>query len=286
MPRVTALIVLLVLVCALEAPALESRRFALMEDLGTESLFDCYLNYYYYTPCPTYGWFWSFTGWDFYDKVGIFFQVGDISMYTGQVCDPQTCHTLERFRVLDFAGYGTVHPCIGGVIFDIYCCDEYGCPVGPSLWSSGEFWTGYAWNYIDVEPPLCITDCSAGGNPAGGPRILITATHIGRGDPTYPAWGFDNMSTPVQMGCDMHDYSCFPALYPRPYNSYYPVIHSGFYGQDFEYCPPLWFRDERDSTPDATEYGYIELAWRIYLACTGPSDVQPATWGNIKSMYR
>jgi hypothetical protein len=268
------------------AVALESGEIKMREDLGMEPLWDCYLNYYYYTPCPTYSWFWWFTGWDFYDKVGAFFQVGDISMSTGTACDPHTCFSLERIRVLDFAGYGQVHPSVGGVIFDVYCCDEYGCPVGPSLWNSGEYWTGYAWNYVDVTPPLCLSSCAVGTGPISAPRLLVTATHIGRVDPTYPAWGFDNVSTPVMDGCELHESSCMPTTYPRPYNSYYARMHSGFYGQDFEYCPPLWFRDWRDSTPDAAEYGYIEICWRVYLVCSGPTDVQPTTWGNIKSMYR
>ena len=63
-------------------------------------------------------------------------------------------------------------------------------------------------------------------------------------------------------------------------------MHSGYYGQGFRYCPPRWFKDGRDTTPDAIEYGYVELAWRIYLTCSGPSGVEPTTWGNIKSMYR
>jgi hypothetical protein len=84
----------------------------------------------------------------------------------------------------------------------------------------------------------------------------------------------------------MHEYSCLPTIYPRPYNSYYPTIHSGFYGQNFGYCPPMWFADSRDTSPDATVYGYVELAWRIYLVCSGPTNVEPTTWGNIKSMYR
>jgi hypothetical protein len=284
-----ACVLLSALLIALACPAmaLESTEFRMRDDFGMEPLYDCRMNYYYYTPCPTYSWFWAFSGWDFYDRIGAFFEVGDISMFTGQACDPVQCHTLDQFRVLDFAGYGTIHPSIGGVIFEIWCSDEYGCPIGPPLWSSGEWWTGYAWNYIPVYPPLCLTGCSAiQGDPPARPRILITASHIGRYNTTYPSWGFDNISTGVEVGCDMHEYSCLPSLYPRPYNSYYPTIHSGFYGQDFEYCPPLWFRDKRDTTPGATQYGYIEMAWRIYLTCSGPTNVEPTTWGNIKSMYR
>jgi hypothetical protein len=83
----------------------------------------------------------------------------------------------------------------------------------------------------------------------------------------------------------MHDYGCLPGLYPRPYVSHYPSIHSGYYGQDFEYCPPQWLKDRGDTTPDANQYGFIELAWRLYLTCSGPSEATTTTWGDIKAMY-
>jgi hypothetical protein len=276
--------VLLLLVST--AGAFESAQYRLRDDFGSEPLYDCQLNYYYYTPCPTYSWFWGFYRWDPGDILGAWFQVGDLSMYTAETCDPTTCHTLEQIRVLDFAGYGTIHGCLFCVEFDVYCCDAYGCPVGPSLWNSGTMGTDYAWNYIMVDPPISICGCSVNpGSPPSAPRILVTVTHTGS-DCSYPDWGADNISTAALQGCDMHEYSCLASLYPRPYSSYYPTIHSGFYGQNFEYCPPLWWADGRDTTPDATEYGYVELAWRIYLICSGPTNARPSTWGNIKSMYR
>jgi hypothetical protein len=63
-------------------------------------------------------------------------------------------------------------------------------------------------------------------------------------------------------------------------------MHSGFYGQNFTYCPPQGLLDGRDTTPDGTQFGFVELAWRVYLLCTGPTAGEPATWGDIKSMYR
>ena len=84
----------------------------------------------------------------------------------------------------------------------------------------------------------------------------------------------------------MHDLGCLPALYPRPYVSHYSTIHSGYYGQDFAYCPPQWFKDCRDTTPDGSQYGYIELTWSIVMRCVGPSKVEATTWSAIKSMYR
>jgi hypothetical protein len=117
----------------------------------------------------------------------------------------------------------------------------------------------------------------------------VTITHDGvdRFGPAdnYNAWGTDAISIPLQDGCIMHDLGCLPVLYPRPYASHHNTIHSGYYGEDFEYCPPQWFKDQNDSTPDASEYGFVELAWRIYIACEGPTAPQPATWSSIKSMY-
>jgi len=282
----------LVLVLATSVYGFEKKAFQMREDFGTEPLYNCYLNYNYYIPCPTYSWFWSYTGWSANDMIGEFFTVGDPSMFTSTgcppytTCDPLMAHTIEQFRILDFAGYGTIYPGLFTVAFDIWCSNAEGCPVGASLWNSGpvEFCVG-GWNYIDVNPDLCLTNCYSElvGGIKSAPRFLITATMIGT-TPTYPAWGMDNLSTPVTYPCAMHDYGCCPALYPRPTFSHYTTIHSGYYGVDFAYCPPAWFLDGRDSTGDV--YGFIELAWRVYMANSGPTAVEPSTWGNIKSMYR
>jgi len=277
------LTLVILLAAATSAAALETKVYQMKEDFGSEPLYDNMLNYYYYIPCPTYSWFQSFTGWERGDIVGEWFQLGDISTGNWEPGDPVNCRTLEIFRILDFAGYGTVRPGIFTVEFDIYCTDEYGCPIGPSIWNSGPFETGFAWNYIYVDPPLDICDCI--GGPESGPRILVTATHTGYAG-IYPAWGTDVISTHIEEGCPMHDQGCLPALYPRPYSSHYSSIHSGFYGQDFQYCPPQWFKDSGDPTPDGTQLGFTELCWRLYVTCAGPSANQPATWGSIKSMYR
>ena len=287
-------LVALILVISIPAYALEGRAYKMREDLGFEPLIDGALQYFYYAPCPQpeYYWFWAFIGdlghWENGTAVGAWFEVGDLSMAYFDVCDPTQCHTLERVRVLDFQGVGG-YPGFFRCRLDIYCCDEYGCPVGPSLWSQ-QCWTWFAWNYFDIDPPLCLTGCSADpGPPASRPRILVTMTHDGfsYGYPeiNYNTWGADAISLLIEEGCVMHDESCLPVLYPRPYNSHYNTIHSGYYGQDFEYCPPQWFRDQNDSTPDASEYGFVELCWRIYLGCSGPTAGQPATWSSIKSMY-
>jgi len=278
-------ILTLVLLLAVAAPAiaLETRVYQMKEDFGSDPLYDNMLNYYYYIPCPTYSWFQAFSGWDRGDIIGEWFQLGDMSTGNWEPGDPINCRTLEIIRILDFAGYGTNRAGMFTVEFDIYCTDEYGCPIGPSIWNSGPFETGFAWNYIYVDPPLDICNCPP--SPESGPRILVTATHTGS-DGIYPQWGTDIISTHIDEGCPMHDYGCLPALYPRPYSSHYSSIHSGFYGQDFQYCPPQWFKDGGDPTPDGTQYGFTELALRLYITCARPSANQPATWGSIKSMYR
>ena len=277
---------LIVCVLVSSAMAFEKKAYKMREDFGTAPLFDCALQYYYFIPCPTYSWFWAFSGWEYGDIVGKWFEIGDLSTAGFGACDPVECQTLETIRVMDLCAYGTPYPNIHIVEFEVFCCDEYGCPVGPALWSSGTLETGYNWNYLWVEPPLSICSCaSAPGPPPSAPRILVTATHLGW-EPTYPAWGTDNISAPLAEGCTMHDEGCLPALYPRPYNSHYGTMHSGYYGQDFEHCPPLWLKDGADTTVDGSQYGYVELAWRIYMVCSGPTETEPTTWSNIKSIYR
>jgi hypothetical protein len=273
------------------ASGLEQRAAQMKEDYGSEPLTSCYLNYYYYIPCTTYSWFWALDGYPTGAMIGAWFTVGDPSMGNVSQCNPTVCQQIDQFRILDFAGYGTYadgkYAGRYTVEFDIYCADADGCPVGPSLWNSGPWETAQGWNYIPVSPPLSICRCDAvPGLPASAPRILVVATHTGIPG-GYPAWGADMISKTLGLGCAMHDTGCLPALYPRPYASHYGTMHSGYYGNgSFQYCPPRWFKDGADPTPNGTQYGYVELAWRIYLSCTGPSATVPATWGTIKSMYR
>ena len=279
-------VLLLVLVLGTHVSAFEKRAYIMADDFGTDLAYDCYLNYYYYVPCPTFAWFWGFSGWAPGDKIGAFFQVGDMSMFSGSACDPRNCHSLVGIRVLDFAGYGTVYPGRFSVEFDVYCSDGQGCPVGPALWSSGPLETGFGWNHIPVEPALHLSDCSAdsGFSPAY-PAILITATMVGT-EGGYPQWGFDNISSAAAAGYELSDYSRLAALYPRPYSSHYGTIHTGYYGPGFTHCPPIWFCDGRDSGSDCGRHGFIEVAWRIYLDCSGPRHTGPDALGGIESTDR
>jgi hypothetical protein len=286
----TILALALVLVLATSAVALEKKSYQLKEDFGTAPLYDCALNYYYYIPCPTYSWFWSYTGWTPGEVIGMCFNIGDQGTGGYAPCDPSMCQKLEQFRILDFAGYGTVYPGLFTVEFDVYCAGEYCCGTAAPymhLWNSGPLETGYAWNYFVVDPPLCLTPCCLESRPGCSPSIVLTATHTGT-DGVYPAWGMDNISTAIETGCVLHDYGCLPAAYPRGWcGGAEPKVHGGYIGTfPFQYWPPLMFCDGRDTTPDCSQFGGIELAWRIYLICDGSTATKPSTWGNIKRIYR
>lgn len=277
---------ILILAAATAVSGLEREAYQMRDDFGMAPLSDGSLSYFYYIPCPTYSWFWSYTGWKPNDIVGAFFTVGDQGTGGSDPCDPFTCHTVAALRVLDFAGYGTVYPGLFTVEFDLWRSDEQGCPEGGSIWSSGPYETSFGWNYVLFEPPLCLTDCAAlPGPPPSSPRVLLTATMVGS-DGVYPAWGTDNIGKPADLGTVMHDAGGMAALYPRPTTSHYPTMHSGYYGPNFQYCPPLWIADGADTTPDAGMYGFIELAWTIYFICQGPAAAEPSTWGSIKRIYR
>jgi hypothetical protein len=276
-------IMALVMLQPASAGEVQKQSFQIREDFGTEPLYDCYMQYYYYIPCPTYSWFWGISN-EGQDMYGVFFKVGDISMDTGQPCVDFMCFELISFRVLDFAGYGTAYPGLFTVKFDVWCSDDNGCPVGPPIWTNPSYETAYGWNYVNLH--ISLLGCETEYNPTpAAAQFLITATEVGA-DATYPAWGFDNISDGYHAGCEMHDVSSFPALYPRPSNGHYETMHTGYYGSNFEYCPPLWVCDGGDTTAACDEYGFIELAWRAYFYCMGPAGSEPTTWGNIKSMYR
>ena len=283
------IVLALVLVLASSAFALEKKAYQMREDFGTEPLYDGTIGYYYYIPCPTYSWFWSYTGWVPGEIIGNCFTIGDQATGTlpGTFLDPAVCHELEIIRILDFAGYGTVYPGQFTVEFDVYCAEVCCDAVAPvtHIWNSGPFETGFAWNYIYVDPPLCLTACDPTGVDVK--PFVVTATHTGT-DGIYPAWGMDNISTTLELACDFHDYSCLPAPYPRVgCGMGTPAVHGGYIGTfPFEYWPPDPFLDGRDTTPDGSQFGAIELAWKCYIICAGPTATEPSSWGNIKSMYR
>jgi hypothetical protein len=278
------LVIALVLVLATSAFGLEKKAYQLKDDFGMEPQYDGALQYYYYIPCPTYSWFWAYTGWVPGEVIGSTFCIGDQGTGGWAPLDPLNCNTLEQFRILDFAGYGTVYPGLFTVEFDLWCGDG-----AYHLWNSGPYETGFAWNYIPVVPPVCFTECLGYGSVCCDPAtlpILITATHTGTNG-VYPAWGMDNISTGIEVGCVFHDLGCLPAVYPRTSPCTPGGVHGGYISDGITwYTPAIGFADGRDTTPDASQFGFIELAWRVYIICEGPTATEPSTWGNIKSMYR
>jgi hypothetical protein len=281
------IVLALVLVLASSAFALEKKAYQMREDFGTEPLQnEGWINYYYYVPCPTYSWFWAFTGWTPGEIIGHWFDSTQEGTGGSGNLDPMSFQQLSTIRILDFAGYGTVYPGKFTVEFDVYC-GQAACGVADPLvhlWNSGPFETGYAWNYIPVEPYVCIGQCQEYWEIR---PFVITATHTGT-DGVYPAWGMDNISTAIEQGCPLHDYGCLPAAYPRGQcGTGVRAVHSGYIGfAPFQYWPPLAFLDGRDTTEDGSQFGAIELAWRAYFTLGEPTATEPSSWGNIKSMYR
>jgi hypothetical protein len=271
--------------------AFEAEPYMMAEDFGNEPLYDCAHQYYYYIPCPTYSWFWAYSGWKPGDILGASFTIGDTPTGGYWPCDPMTCRSIETIRVLDFAGYGTVYPGLFTIELDLYCCDTEGYPCY-HLWNSGPFETQYGWNYIEARAPVstvtCLEECDLWWTDSS---IALTMTMTGT-EGLYPAVGFDNISSSVHTGCIMHDYGCLPAVYPRTWaGGTGPKVHSGYLGSHaFQYWPPLPLPDGSPYDPVMkVRFGFVEAAWRIYVICTGPAlreaGTHPTTWGAIKSMY-
>ena len=278
------LVLLLVLVIATPAFGLKATAYKMVEDFGTHPPHDCALQYYYYIPCPTYSWFWAFSNWSPGDLVFVCYNIGDEGTGGFPICDPYNCHELNHIRVLDFAGYGVYYPGQYTVEFDVWCGLMY-----YHLWNSGPWETDYGWNYIPVDPSLCLTPCLDYSEFC----VFVTATHTGT-DGRYPAWGCDNISKAIADGCVMHDIGCLPALYPRGAPECCGVKfgpgHSGYCPGGICTPPLMGFCDGADTTcgpgGGGTQFGYLELAWRIYLDCTGFTATESTKWGAIKSMYR
>jgi hypothetical protein len=251
--------------------AFEAKAYQMSEDFGTEPRYDCILQHYYYIPCPTYSWFWAYSGWTPGDMVGACFRMGDQGTGGFDMCDPYICTSIGGFRFLDFAGYGTVYPGLFTVEVDFYVSDGKNVPVC-HLWNSGPVESGYGWNYLTIDYPYVdIHECF--GYECPYPTIVATMTMVGT-EGIYPAMGFDNVSKPAGTGCEMHDYGCTPALYPRkPQGSAGTSVHSGYIGgYPFQHWPPLAFPDGKHATDPSGPvwYGYSELAWRLYVICWGP----------------
>lgn len=257
-----ALSLLAVLVAVGAPAAFEMSQYHMVDDLDIDPpVYQAALQYYYYIPTPDYSWFWGCylePG----DIIGVLFSYGDMPQGGFFSCDNPW--ELESIRFLDFAGYGGMYPGWYTVEFDVFYADETGSPLGPSMWNSGPVETSLGWNQVPVNPPVRFCDWPSDNSAF---PVLITATHTGT-KVGSPVWGFDNVSSPVQLGVDMHDAGCLPALYPRPSIGHYTSMRTGYYGNgSFSYVPPIRFPDGRDSSADGSVYGYVEAAWRIHATC-------------------
>lgn len=268
--------------------------YMMIEDFAEEPIYDCTLQYYYYIPCPTYSWFWAYSGWEPGDVVGMVFTLADEPTGARCPCDPAICHHIEYIRVLEFAGYGASYPGLFTVEMDFYCCDKSGYP-SCHLWNSGGVELHMGWNYIQAVPPVPLDPCKPEDHPWewNPASIAVTMTMTGT-EGEYPAVGFDNVSTSYHAGCVMHDIGCLPAVFPRTWaGGMGASVHSGYVGSyPFQYWPPLPLPDGSPFDPvNRLRFGFVEAAWRLYVLCTvvptvPDADTQPTTWSAIKSIYR
>jgi hypothetical protein len=314
----------LVLLLATSVFAVEPKEYLMRPDFGTEQLGDYPCQFFYHIPISPEdlrSYYWAFSGWDCDTWMGQCFECWHQNTYGLDPMDPLLDHTVQAIEFLDFAGYGTLYPGLFTIELCMFCQDPVTKnpvedPPGwyTPLWCSGPIETHPGWNIFYLDPPVCVTDCCLDlGPPPAYPAVLMMAHLVGT-DCAYPAFAWDNMSSPTLAGFAMHDIGCLPVHYPRPYVCYWDQMHSGYYGvhpfsccdeygnpvaipAPFPYCPPLNLVDPRDTTtcpgyfclPDGVvgqQYGFLELAWTIYLDRSGPTATEGTTWGNIKSMYR
>jgi hypothetical protein len=268
---------------------LEVRPYQMEDDFDNGLLYDLGLQYYYYIPCPTYSWFWGYSGWEPGDVLGASFTIGDTPTGPFVPGCPYSCDLLDFICVLDLAGYGQIYPGFFTIEMDCYCSDESGNPA-QHIWNSGPLETAFGWNYFLVSPGIQLDQVCQ--DYVQHPTIIVTMTFTGT-EGAYPAVGFDNIGTAVEAACQMHEYACLPVSYPRGWaGGDDPRVHSGYVGRyAFEYWPPLALPDGMCSGGyPPVPYGCVEAAWRLYLGCWGPTESPaaeaPASWGEIKSLYR
>jgi hypothetical protein len=261
-------------------------------DYGPEpSSRDCVLQYYYYIPCPTYSWFWAYSGWEPGDIIGAHFRIADQGTGGFDPADPWGCCHLGWIGILDFAGYGTAYPGLFTIEMDVYCADDTPSPRS-HMWNSGSLETHFGWNYVEVEPPLYILPCWDYDRwPPAAPAIVVTMTSTGS-EGIFPKLGFDNISTSIHVGCPLHDLGCLPAAYPRTRMGESDLsVHSGYIGKyPFQNWPPLPFPDGVHTGFRPFGWcGYVELAMQIgmpFWHMRSEKALYQTSWGAIKSLYR
>ena len=288
----TILALALVLVFATSAFAFEAKMQKARKDIGVVPLGDCYLSYYYHCPEPGTGlaYYWYVNTWDENDIFGTCYNIGDQGYGGDPACDPTLAQSLSRILFVEGSGAcGGAYPGANSCELDVYCAPEYCCgPTAPvvHLWNSGPYECNVGWNYLEIDPPLCLTDCCLDPQPDCNPSIVVTITMTGY-EHIYPEIAFDCPYAVALFGYPWHDIGCLPAVVPRgPCGGPAPAVHGGYIGSyPFQYWPPFPLCDFADSTPDCTQFGYIEWRCTIDLLHSGPTATETSTWGNIKSMY-
>ncbi len=170
------------------------------------------------------------------------------------------------------------------VELEIFCANEYGCPIGPPLWGPYGFTPNISnpWQHFALGGlPLC------GCEETGPGKFVIVITDQGYGAHTSPYSDIEsyniNAGCQPDWDCTGHSYSYRCAVsYCDVYGAPGPMWVSGPYGCDnVPFIPP--------GCHDYYGYGagmFTEFLFDVYIACQGPTATETDSWSEIKSLYR
>jgi hypothetical protein len=217
----------------------------------------CHLAYYNY--CS--GWVWHFSGWGTPAKVGVCFDLNDC------IC----CETCRDLGMTRFYWY-RVTP-YGYADMEVFCADDYCCPVGGPLAGYYHVWLDPSlatwWVYSDFSG-VSLANCP-------NCRFILMGTFDGAHTDIFTdadPLNFDaGCSTPPLWNCTPHSYI-------------YLDVHD--YCAEFGSPAAFFMTDSRSDCP--TYYGYVGyfadfLCWAD-ITCTGPSATDQNSWSEIKALYR
>lgn len=166
---------------------------------------------------------------------------------------------------------------------EIYCADEYCCPIGEPLGGIYDYWfplAGPKWHQFAFGLlPLCV--CEDVG--AGKFIVMVSLVEDYNNFFSYS----DNNLEDVLQGCET-DWRC-------------EGTHSFVYRNVLSYCDlygvpgPLWIPyttagcvDPPDFPPGchAAPGFYAEWLMECYVSCIGPTAAEETSWSEIKTLYR